>query len=391
MASAAGKGNPLLLPTRELMREAAAVPRQSHQLEELVDTLPTLRAPGKPEGHIASHAQMREQRALLRHVPDATTVTGHEAPAGIVDHHSPDADLPLVRPFEAGHDPQQRGLAAARRTEDGGERTGRHGQIHPAQDGLGPEGLGDTGDAKVFHVDIILVGNSAPGASGPGPAAAHPAGLAVEPTAEHIAGHRRDEHHHAGIRGGLGVGHVRLEGPELGRQRLHVRRVEDEGGRELRRRLEEDQRERGDQAGPHQGQRDAPQDRASAHAERAGHLFEPDRRPGHGGTHGDHRQREEHDGVGHDQQRGRLVEAALQEVLGHVGEAQRDHQAGHGEDHQVRSLQARAPCAAGSAPTGGRSVPRPAWPRRRPPRHSRTCSASRRAARPPPATCCCLP
>ncbi len=49
-----------------------------------------------------------------------------------------------------------------------------HGQLHPAQDGLGPEGLGDAGDAKVFHVDIILVGNSAPGVSGPGAWAAAP-------------------------------------------------------------------------------------------------------------------------------------------------------------------------------------------------------------------------
>ena len=69
----------------------------------------------------------------------------------------------------------------------------------------------------------------------------------------------------------------------------------------------------------------------------------PTGRPGHGGADRHHRQREEHDGVGDHQQGARLVEAALQEVLGHVGEAQRDHQAGHGEDHEVRSLQAEHP------------------------------------------------
>ena len=46
-------------------------------------------------------------------------------------------------------------------------------------------------------------------------------------------------------------------------------------------------------------------------------LLEPDRRARHGGAHRHHRQREEHDGVGDHEQRARLVEAALEEVLGH--------------------------------------------------------------------------
>ena len=86
-----GEGDPLLLPARELMRVAAAVARQPDQLEELVDTVAAIRAAGKAEGDVASHAQVREQRAFLRDVADAPSLARHEAAAGIVDDILPDA------------------------------------------------------------------------------------------------------------------------------------------------------------------------------------------------------------------------------------------------------------------------------------------------------------
>ena len=172
------------------------------------------------------------------------------------------------------------------------------------------------------------------------PCRSHAAGLAVEPAAEDVAGHRRDEHHHQCIRGRLAVGEVGLVRPELRGQRLDVGRVEDERGGQLGRRLEEHERERRAEAGRDQGQGDAPQDRPAPDAERAPHLLESDRRAGHRGAHRHDRQREEHDGVRHHQQRAGLVEAALQEVLGHVGEAQGDDETRHGQNDEVRPLEA---------------------------------------------------
>ena len=72
---------------------------------------------------------------------------------------------------------------------------GRNGQIHPAQDRLGPECLGDARDAEVLHADTIVLGAS----SALWPCGRHTRGLAVEPATEHVAGHGGDEHHDAGI------------------------------------------------------------------------------------------------------------------------------------------------------------------------------------------------
>jgi hypothetical protein len=218
-----GQGDPLLLAAGELVRIAAAVPGQAHQLEELVDLAPAIRTPGKTEGHIAANAQVREERALLGHVADPPPFAGHEMTPRIVDEVIPDPDLPAVGPLEAGHNPQQRGLPTARGPENGRERTGRNGELHPAQDRLGPERLGHAGDAKVLHDDTILVCRRVPGLAQRALAGgSHPSRLAVEPTTEHIARHGRNEHHDGCIGGRLVVRHVRLVGPELGGQRLHI-------------------------------------------------------------------------------------------------------------------------------------------------------------------------
>jgi hypothetical protein len=41
-------------------------------------------------------------------------------------------DLPFVRPVEPGHEPQQRGLAAAARPDHAHELARRHIEAHPA-------------------------------------------------------------------------------------------------------------------------------------------------------------------------------------------------------------------------------------------------------------------
>ncbi len=90
----------------------------------------------QPESDIAPHRHMREQRTFLGHIANTTFFTGHKAVAGIIDHLSSESHFPGIGPLEPGNDPQQGGLAAARRTQDGRERLLSHGQIDAAQDQL---------------------------------------------------------------------------------------------------------------------------------------------------------------------------------------------------------------------------------------------------------------
>ncbi len=126
----------------------------------------------------------------------------------------------------------------------------------------------------------------------------------------------------------------------------------------------------------------------SADAERASHLLQPDRRPGHGGAHRDHGHRKEHDGVDDDQQRRRLVPAALEQVLGHVGAAQRDDDAGHGQDQHGSALE-RPRCPAPKAHgEQRRRAARRAWRRgRRRPRTRRWSAWRPRSTRSAPWRC----
>src|SRR5262249_10772072 len=57
---------------------------------------------------------------------------------------------------EAGHQPEQRRLAAAGRAEHGGQRAGRHVQVHPAQHLGGAERLGDAGAGQCRHAVALL-------------------------------------------------------------------------------------------------------------------------------------------------------------------------------------------------------------------------------------------
>ena len=99
-------------------------------------------------------ARLRTDSAGQR--ADPPPLAGHETTPRIVDEVIPDPDLSAVGPLEAGHNAQQRGLATARGPENGRERTGRNGELHSAQDRLGPECLGHAGDAQVLHVDTIV-------------------------------------------------------------------------------------------------------------------------------------------------------------------------------------------------------------------------------------------
>jgi hypothetical protein len=123
-----GHGHSLLLAAGQLGGHPAAEPGQPDQFEQLGHPVASPHRPGQPETDVAGHGEVREQRTLLRHHTDppalrrnVDTRAGHPSPA--------EQDLPLGGRVKAGEHPKQRGLAAARRAEHGGQRPGRHVQV----------------------------------------------------------------------------------------------------------------------------------------------------------------------------------------------------------------------------------------------------------------------
>ncbi len=64
------------------------------------------------------------------------------------------ADDAPVRPFEPAEKTQQRCLAAARRPQDRHELSRGDVKINAAKHGVGPEGLGQPGNAEFSHDDF---------------------------------------------------------------------------------------------------------------------------------------------------------------------------------------------------------------------------------------------
>ena len=132
--------HPLPLATGELVRVAPREPGELHQGEQLLHPLLHLGAwpiaDPEGEGHILPH----------RHVPEQGVVLEHEAHVPLPRTPAQEllatvADLPLVRYLQPGQDAQERGLSAARWTEQRGELAVGQGQVHVAQHRLHPERL----------------------------------------------------------------------------------------------------------------------------------------------------------------------------------------------------------------------------------------------------------
>ena len=86
-----------------------------------------------------------------------TTVTplaaalGREVAPGAAHDGAAHPDLTAVGPDEAGNGPQQRGLAAARRSEHRRHRATRHLEVHPAEHGEVTEGDVEVADRERVH------------------------------------------------------------------------------------------------------------------------------------------------------------------------------------------------------------------------------------------------
>ena len=114
----ASQRHALLLSARKNMRVLACVVTEPDPFERGKGFRLGL-APGErfqAEGDIVEDGEVREQREVLEHEPDATLLGRHEAVGPrhllIVDQHAASGG-----PFHAGGDAKERGLAAARRPE----------------------------------------------------------------------------------------------------------------------------------------------------------------------------------------------------------------------------------------------------------------------------------
>ncbi len=144
----AGERHTLLLAARQLPRITLVQPAELDLLEHRMHALLDL-----GRGHLAqlqavadvfADRHVRPQCVVLEHHADATLVRRHLVDAPIVE-----ADLAFVRRVEAGDQAQQRGLAAARRAEEGEQFPFLDRQRHVIGRRHRAEALGDVlhGDA----------------------------------------------------------------------------------------------------------------------------------------------------------------------------------------------------------------------------------------------------
>ena len=149
----AREGHALLLAARKLVRLARERrAREAHEIEQFAD--PRRAAglgPGNPEPHVVSDAQMRKQRA--RPAPRGRRrADARGAPPAASASSAPSK---VIRPASGASNPrdqpQKRGLAAARRADDG--RPARVGQaeVDPADRRHVPECLGKTAQFEKRH------------------------------------------------------------------------------------------------------------------------------------------------------------------------------------------------------------------------------------------------
>jgi hypothetical protein len=142
---APGQRHALLLATGQLVRAAVAVVGHADEAEQLGHPgrapRPVPASLAEAEAHVLRHRQVREQRVGLEHQVDRPAVRRLGGDVAAVD-----ADAPAVGLLEAGQDPQQRRLAAARRPQQREDLAAGQTERHAAQRHHRPEGPGDAVD-----------------------------------------------------------------------------------------------------------------------------------------------------------------------------------------------------------------------------------------------------
>ena len=162
----ASQGHALLLPAGELVRAPVAEALEPDELEQFRD-------PGlalvtglvdDPKGDIPRDAQVREQRALLGHDPDAAVVRGHGRRRRRVKLAPSERDRAGVGCLEPGDAAQKRRLAGTGRPENRHEVPGRREQVDPVEGDrlVTSGGVGLMKSTHAQHSTTVAAGREAP-------------------------------------------------------------------------------------------------------------------------------------------------------------------------------------------------------------------------------------
>ena len=142
----AGHRHPLLLPAGQLVRIAVDVLLHPHRPQGLGDPLAALAAGhlavAQREGDVGGHAHVGPHRVRLEHHRQVPPLGLDQDPAlGVVDHLAADGHRAAGRRLDPGEDPQDRGLAAAARPQEGHELPCADREADSRQRGDRAEGL----------------------------------------------------------------------------------------------------------------------------------------------------------------------------------------------------------------------------------------------------------
>ena len=131
------------------MRIATSQPSQADHVQQFGDRCSPISAwPTRhAEGDVGGHREMGEERSFLGDVPDSPLLGGQDDVGVLHEPTAQDHGAP-IGPFESGRHPQQSGLAAPGRSEDGGQGSFGHLEVDSGQNLLGSERLADAHDLQ---------------------------------------------------------------------------------------------------------------------------------------------------------------------------------------------------------------------------------------------------
>jgi hypothetical protein len=143
----------LLLSAGHLERVLAQHAGQADQLGELAQARGALllRPAVQAEGDVVGDAQVRKQRVVLEHHADAPLLRRQHG-AGPGDRLAAEADLAFLQVLEAGNAAQDRGLAAAARSQQAADRAARKAERQSAHHFLVAIGVAQPADLDMGRV-----------------------------------------------------------------------------------------------------------------------------------------------------------------------------------------------------------------------------------------------
>ena len=208
----ASRHDPLLLSPGELVGVASPQAGQADQVEQLVDPPGVTIGAGETVPDVPGDAEMRKQSAILGHIAEAPTL-GWYVSIRAFDQLPRQADPAGTTPLESGHDPQEGGFAAARRSSTAVIECARTESDRSVRTGTSPN---ETSSLSMCRASGSMFVTSQPRLPCPG--------VLREPGSHEQAGKAGDDHDHRRVGGRRSVRGVGLVGPKLGSERLSAGR-----------------------------------------------------------------------------------------------------------------------------------------------------------------------